>query len=79
MIHRQVNAHIGFLAAAMLVIQCCQTGQNLANVEQKGDDDRSVYVMELLPLGPVRLMDTPGLMIQALLTKARNGSPAGAQ
>lgn len=58
--------HIGFFGkrnAGKSSVMNAVTGQDLAIVsEQKGTTTDPVYkTMELLPLGPVMLMDTPGL------------------
>ena len=58
--------HIGFFGkrnAGKSSVMNAVTGQDLAIVsEQKGTTTDPVYkTMELLPLGPVMMMDTPGL------------------
>ncbi len=68
--------HIGFFGkrnAGKSSVMNAVTGQDLAIVsEQKGTTTDPVYkTMELLPLGPVMLMDTPGLDDEGALGELR--------
>lgn len=70
------RVHIGFFGrrnAGKSSVMNAVTGQDLAIVsEQKGTTTDPVYkTMELLPLGPVMLMDTPGLDDEGELGKLR--------
>lgn len=70
------RVHIGFFGkrnAGKSSVMNAVTGQNLAIVsEQKGTTTDPVFkTMEILPLGPVMLMDTPGLDDEGELGKLR--------